>query len=235
MLPKRTIKRVLPETDRSHEEAKYQEGDPPRAVDVPEGIVISPDTRRENRMPPGQSRTRKWPVLDAYGPPEIDLEEWTLSFIGLVEKPLTVNLDAFAEMPRTKVFADMHCVTRWSRLGNTWSGVSTRDLLPIIRPAANATHVLALGYDGGWTTNIPIEEFFAEDVLMADEHDDLPISLEHGGPVRLVVPRLYAWKSAKWLRAIEFIEGDQAGFWEKGGYHMHGDPWKEERFGSRWW
>lgn len=235
MLPKRTIKRVLPEIDRSHEEAKYQAGDPPRPADVLEGVIISPDTRRENRMPPGQARTRKWPVLDAYGPPEIDLDEWKLSIEGLVENPMEWDLEGFAELPRVTVFADMHCVTRWSRLGNTWSGVSARSILPLVRPKPEASHVIAEGYDGGWTTNVPIEEFFAEDVLIADQHDDLPISLEHGGPVRLVVPRLYAWKSAKWLKSIEFIAGDRAGFWERGGYHMHGDPWKEERFGSRSW
>lgn len=235
MLPKRTIKRILPGADHSHDELKYQHGDPPRPVEAPATAIISVDTTRENRIPPGQARTRKWPVLDAYGPPEIDLDDWKLSIFGLVEVPTEYDLETWMGLPRVDVFADMHCVTRWSRLGNTWTGVLTRSLLSIVRPKPEATHVIAYGYDGGWTTNMPIDEFFAEDVLIADKHDGVEISLEHGGPVRLVAPRLYAWKSAKWVRGIEFIEGDRPGFWEKGGYHMHGDPWKEERFGSRWW
>lgn len=235
MLPKRTIKRVVPGMDRSQEEAKYQVGDPPAAASAPPDAIISPDTRRENRIPPGQTRTRKWPVLDAYGSPEIDLDEWQLEIFGLVKEPATFSLEQFEELPRAKVFADMHCVTRWSRLGNLWEGVPTTVLRDYVQIDPAATHVLACGYDGGWTTNVPIEEFFSEDVLLADRHDGEPIPLDHGGPVRLVVPRLYAWKSAKWLRGIEFMNGDKAGFWEKGGYHMHGDPWNEERFGSRWW
>ncbi|AIE88060.1 sulfite oxidase-like oxidoreductase [Fimbriimonas ginsengisoli] len=235
MLPKRTIKRVVPGSDRAEEEAKYQPGDPPGPESAPPGAIISSDTRRENRIPPGQARTRKWPVLDAFGSPEIDLDEWELKIGGLVKEPKTLDLEAFQALPRAKVFADMHCVTRWSRLGNLWEGVPTSALKELVEIDAKATHVLAFGYDEGWTTNVPIEEFFAEDVLLADLHDGRPIPLDHGGPVRLVVPRLYAWKSAKWIHAIEFLSGDQAGFWEKGGYHMHGDPWNEERFGSRWW
>lgn len=232
MLPKRTIKRVVPGMDRSQEEAKYQKGDPPSP---PSGVIVSPDTLRENRIPPGQTRTRKWPVLDAFGPPEIDLDAWRLEIFGLVAEPLSFDQETFGELPRVEVFADMHCVTRWSRLGNLWSGVPTSALRERLEILPEATHVLVYGYDGGWTTNVDIESFFAEDVLLADQHDGQPISIEHGGPVRLVVPRLYAWKSAKWIRGIEFMHGDKAGFWEKGGYHMHGDPWREERFGSRWW
>jgi DMSO/TMAO reductase YedYZ molybdopterin-dependent catalytic subunit len=235
MLPKRTIKRVAPGMDRAEEEAKYQGGNPPTPDDAPPEAIISPDTRRENRIPPGQTRTRKWPVLDAFGSPEIDLDEWRLEIGGLVKEPLVLTLDQFQELPRVKVFADMHCVTRWSRLGNLWEGVPTQVLRDYVKIDPAATHVLAFGYDEGWTTNIPIEEFFGEDVLLADLHDGKAIPLDHGGPVRLVVPRLYAWKSAKWLRTIEFMNENRAGFWERGGYHMHGDPWKEERFGSRWW
>jgi DMSO/TMAO reductase YedYZ molybdopterin-dependent catalytic subunit len=121
-------------------------------------------------------------------------------------------------------------VTRWSRLGNMWEGVSTR---AIVEAAGGlppeAKFVLAYGYDYGWTTNLPVEEFLAEDALVAVLHDGEPIDIEHGGPARLVVPRLYAWKSAKWLASLEFIPQDRAGFWERNGYHMHGDPWKEER------
>jgi DMSO/TMAO reductase YedYZ molybdopterin-dependent catalytic subunit len=128
------------------------------------------------------------------------------------------------------VFADFHCVTRWSRLGNLWEGVLTPELRRIADPSPDATHVLLHAYDNDWFTNVPIEEFFAEDALIADVHDGMPIALEHGGPVRAIIPRLYGWKSAKWLKSIEFVSADQPGYWEAGGYHMRGDPWREERF-----
>jgi DMSO/TMAO reductase YedYZ molybdopterin-dependent catalytic subunit len=234
MLPKRTIKRVVAGLSRSEEQAKYQEGEPPSPKSVEPEVIVSPDTHRINRIPPGQARTRKWPVLDAFGPPEIDLDEWKLEVVGLVHPSLSFTLEEFHALPRVKVFGDMHCVTRWSRLGNLWEGVSTQVLRERIEIDPAATHVLAHGYDGGWTTNIPIAEFFAEDVVLADLHDGVAIPLDHGGPVRLVVPRLYAWKSAKWIRAIEFMNADKPGFWERGGYHMHGNPWNEERFGGNW-
>lgn len=231
---KRTIKRVLPGIDREHEEAKYQEGTPPEPIGLPEDVIVSPDTLKENRIPPGQARTRKWPVLDAYGPPAIDLDQWEMVIGGLTAETVRLDLESFRELPRVKVFADMHCVTRWSRLGNLWEGVPTSAIRDLVKISSEATHVLCHGYDGGWTTNIPIAEFFDQDCLLADTHDDLPITIEHGGPVRLVVPKLYAWKSAKWIRVIEFINGDRPGFWEQGGYHMHGNPWNEERFSGRW-
>ncbi len=231
---KRNIKRVLPGIDRAHEEAKYQEGPPPVPLGLDESVIISPDTLKENRMPPGQARTRKWPVLDAYGPPEIDLDLWSLTIGGLTKETIRFDLEQFKKLPRVKVFADMHCVTRWSRLGNLWEGVPTKYLKEIVDVSKEATHVMCHGYDGGWTTNIPIQEFFDEDCLLADSHDNLSLTIEHGGPVRLIVPKLYAWKSAKWIRIIEFIKGDRPGFWEQGGYHMHGNPWNEERFNGRW-
>jgi len=211
---------------------KYQKGEPPRPDEQPPGVVISPDTRRENRIPPGQSRTRKWPVLDAFGPPELDPAGWRLKIGGLVERPGELTLEALQALPEVKVFADFHCVTRWSRLGNLWRGVATRELLAHFGVRPEAKYVLARAYDHDWTTNLPLEAFLAEDALLAYEHDGAPITLEHGGPVRLIVPRLYAWKSAKWLRGLEFLSEDQPGFWENGGYHMFGDPWREQRF--RW-
>ncbi len=192
-------------------------------------MIISPDTRRANRIPPGQSETRRWPVLDAGGPPAIDMSRWKLRVGDRIEW----RWEEFLALPCVKVFADFHCVTRWSRLGNVWEGVSTREI--VARAGGlppEARFALAHGYDGGWTTNLPLGDFLAEDALVAISHDGEPLTIEHGGPARLIVPQLYAWKSAKWLRAIEFLDRDRAGFWERNGYHMHGDPWREERFGE---
>jgi DMSO/TMAO reductase YedYZ molybdopterin-dependent catalytic subunit len=211
---------------------KLQASAIPSPLEVPEGVLVSPDTLRANRIPPRQSRTKKWPILDAGGAPSIDLNRWTLSIRGLVAQPVSWLWQEIQALPKARVFADFHCVTRWSRLGNLWEGVSTRTLLDLAGgPLPEAKFVLAHGYDSGYTTNLPIEEFLAEDALVAFLHDGLPLSLEHGGPARLIVPRLYAWKSAKWVRSLELLSQDQAGFWERNGYHMHGDPWKEERFG----
>ena len=200
--------------------------------DAPAGAIISPDTRRSTRIPPGQSRTKKWPVLDASGPPRIDIAAWRLRITGLVDHVAEFTWQEFLELPRVQVFSDFHCVTRWSRLGNVWEGVSTRELVSRaggLRQSAN--FVLAHGYDRGFTTNLPLSDFLSEDALVAFQHDGDPISLDHGGPARLIVPRLYAWKSAKWLSELEFLANDRAGFWENNGYHMRGDPWLEERYG----
>jgi DMSO/TMAO reductase YedYZ molybdopterin-dependent catalytic subunit len=200
--------------------------------DLPEDIIVSPDTLRDQRIPPGQSRTLKWPVLDASGPPRIDMAKWKLALFGMVKNPVEFTWEQFQALPRVRVFADFHCVTRWSRLGNVWEGVSTRHLIDLAGGALpDAKYVLAYGYDGGWTTNLPLDEFLADDALVAILHDNQPLTLEHGAPARLIVPRLYAWKSAKWLGGLELLSKDKAGFWERNGYHMHGDPWTEERFG----
>ncbi|HUQ33587.1 MAG TPA: sulfite oxidase-like oxidoreductase [Pyrinomonadaceae bacterium] len=214
----------------------YQKGDPrkPEEVSEPE-IIVSPDTQRENRIPPGQSRTRKWPVLDAHGTPRIDLETWRFEAGGLVEHPRSWSLLEFMDLTPVKVYADFHCVTRWSRLDNVWGGVSTREFARSVGIKPEAKFVVVEGYDDGWTTNLPLKYFLAEDSLFAWSHDGQPIAPEHGGPVRLIVPQLYAWKSAKWVKGVSFTQNDQAGFWEEGGYHMRGVPWNGddgERF--RW-
>ena len=204
----------------------------PSPEGLPQDVVISPDTRRGERVPPGQSRTRKWPVLDASGPPSVDLAKWRFRVAGLVGKGAEWSWEEFQKLPRVRVFADFHCVTRWSRLGNLWEGVPARELLRLAGGAApEARFVMAYGYDRGWTTNLPLEHFLAEDALVATLHDGTPISAEHGGPARLIVPSLYAWKSAKWVTGIELRKDDHPGFWEANGYHMRGDPWEEERFG----
>jgi len=200
-------------------------------MNLDDDVIISPDTRRENRIPPRQSRTLKWPVLDASGAPSIDLEKWRFSIAGLAEKPISWTWSEFQALPKVKVWADFHCVTRWSRLGNLWEGVAAKTLIDQaggLRPEAKFG--LVRGHDNDWTTNLPVEYLLAVDALVALTHDGEPLSIEHGGPARLIVPRLYAWKSAKWVAGIEFRETDEAGFWEENGYHMRGDPWKEERF-----
>jgi DMSO/TMAO reductase YedYZ molybdopterin-dependent catalytic subunit len=211
----------------------YQQGDPRRAEEFEGGdVIVSPDTRRANRIPPGQTRTRKWPVLDAHGTPDVDLEAWEFEVGGLVENPSKWSLDEFMQLPAVRVFADFHCVTRWSRLDNVWSGVATREVARLAGVKPEAKFVSVAAHDYGWTTNLPLEYFLAEDSLFAWSNDGLPIPPEHGGPVRLVVPRLYAWKSAKWVKAVRFLAEDEAGFWEEGGYHMRGNPW-EGRDGER--
>jgi len=192
-------------------------------------IIVSPDVRRENRIPPGQSRTVKWPVLHAGGVPAVNPATWYFRVDGLVNQPLKFSFDEFIKLPSVRVLSDFHCVTRWSRLNNLWEGVSTRLIAERAGVKPEAKFVLVFAEEG-WTTNMPTEDFLAEDALFAYKHDNAPLEADHGGPIRLVVPRLYAWKSAKWVRGVEFRETDRPGFWEEGGYHMHGDPWTEERF-----
>jgi DMSO/TMAO reductase YedYZ molybdopterin-dependent catalytic subunit len=215
---------------------KYQTEEPrsPRQVEDGE-IIISPDTRRDHRLPAGQSRTKKWPVLDAHGTPDIDLATWSFEVEGLVERPQKWSLDEFMQLPPVKVYADFHCVTRWSRLDNVWGGVPTREIARLAGIKPEAKFVLVFAYDHGWSTNLPLEYFLKEDSLLAWSHDGQPIPAVHGGPVRLIVPQLYAWKSAKWVKGIRFLAEDKAGYWEEGGYHMRGNPWvggDGERF--RW-
>jgi DMSO/TMAO reductase YedYZ molybdopterin-dependent catalytic subunit len=211
---------------------KYQEGDPLAPAMVPPGTIVSPDTLRADRLPPGQARTRKWPVLHYGAVPSVSTDRWRLEVRGLVERPLSLNWDEFQALPRVKVFADFHCVTRWSRLGNFWEGVAVAELLRRSGVQPNARFVTVHGFDSGWTTNLPFVDFAADDALFADRHDGEPLTADHGGPVRLIVPRLYAWKSAKWVRAVELTSEDNPGYWERAGYHNHGDPWTEERYGD---
>ncbi len=213
-----------------HSDPKYQTGDPTAPGELSDDVIISPDTLRDERIPPNQSRTRKWPVLDAHGTPSVTTEQWQLKIFGLVDNPITWNWNEFQQLPHVKVFADFHCVTQWSRLGNLWEGVSTRHLLDQAQVHADAKFAILHGYDQGWTTNLPLDDFLQDDCLLADLHDGQPISPDHGGPVRAMIPRLYAWKSAKWISGIELSAIDQPGYWERGGYHNHGDPWIEERF-----
>ncbi len=191
--------------------------------------VISPDTQRDRRVPPGQVQTRRWPVLHAGSTPRMDLGTWDLTISGLVDFPRTWNWTDFRSLPSSRVFADMHCVTRWSLLDNVWEGVLVADLMKqvVVRPEARFVLIRA---ENGFTTNLPLADFLKADCLFAWSHNGRDLEPDHGWPLRLVVPRLYAWKSAKWVRGVEFRAEDVPGFWEENGYHNHGDPWTEERY-----
>ena len=182
------------------------------------------------RLPPGQREVKDWPVLDLGIHPMLPPARWRLALDGLVEKPMAWEWDEFAALPRVRLTSDIHCVTAWSRYDNRWEGVSARHLLALVRPKPEARHVIFTSFDG-YTTNVALAEFAGEDVLLASHWEGEPISREHGGPLRVVVPRLYFWKSAKWLKRIELSAEDRPGFWEVRGYHNHGDPWREERYG----
>ena len=181
--------------------------------------------------PPGQFVTEKFPVL-TFGPtPRIDLSTWQFRIFGLVEEEITLDWEQFNALPQATLDAEFHCVTQWSKLQNTWEGILFNDLMKLAEPKAEAKYVMAHCY-GGYTTNVALDVLEDDDVLFAHSHDGAPLTPEHGGPMRLVVPKRYGWKSAKWVNGIEFMAEDAPGFWEVRGYHMEGDPWKEERFWS---
>ncbi|MGQ9788086.1 MAG: sulfite oxidase-like oxidoreductase [Candidatus Hadarchaeaceae archaeon] len=192
-------------------------------------IIRSPDVERKGRVPPGQRLTHSWPVLHYGEVQRIYPSEWSFTVFGLVERGLRLDYQEFMSLPRVKVLSDIHCVTGWSRLDNLWEGVSTAQLKKLVRILPEAGFVI-IHAAGGFTTNIQISDFFESDVLFAVKHNGKPLTLEHGFPVRLVVPRLYFWKSAKWVTGVEFVDEDRPGFWESHGYHNRGDPWKEERY-----
>jgi DMSO/TMAO reductase YedYZ molybdopterin-dependent catalytic subunit len=183
----------------------------------------------KDRVPPGQYVTDKWPILTYGDTPEIEPEEWTFEITGLVKEKRIFSWRDFQALPRAAVTADFHCVTRFSTLDNGWEGVATRELLRHVEVDPEASHVLVHCF-GGYTTNLPLEDLLSERALLADRHNGRPLPADHGGPVRLVVPHLYAWKSAKWVSGVELTPEDRRGFWEENGYHTYGDPWTEQRF-----
>lgn len=182
-----------------------------------------------DRLPPGQHLVKNWPVLDLGQQPSISTAQWRLEVHGFVNNPVTLDWTQFRALPQTDMLSDIHCVTTWSRYDNNWKGVSTRDFLDLVDPREEAHSVMLTSYDG-YTTNLLLSDFSAPDAIIVTDWEGAPLSEEHGGPVRLVVPHLYFWKSAKWLKRIDFNGMDHAGFWEKNGYHMRGDPWNEERY-----
>jgi DMSO/TMAO reductase YedYZ molybdopterin-dependent catalytic subunit len=181
------------------------------------------------RLPPGQRLVTDWPVLDLGDQPNLSTADWSLTVGGAVEEPLKWSWQDFRDQPQATMVSDIHCVTTWSRYDNTWDGVSARHLLDRVRPKPGAAFVMLKSYDG-YSTNLPLARFADDDVLLAHSWQGQPLSREHGGPVRVVVPKLYFWKSAKWLRAITFMDKDSPGYWELRGYHDEGDPWTEQRY-----
>jgi DMSO/TMAO reductase YedYZ molybdopterin-dependent catalytic subunit len=185
--------------------------------------------KQAGRLPPGQSLTLKWPVLHYGSVPRFDPTTWDFRVYGLVESPLKLNWEEFNALPRIQHTSDFHCVTRWSRFDNRWDGVAMKEILVRVRPQPAAAYVLVHA-EQGFTANVPLADLDRDEVLLATDHDGEPLAPDHGYPLRLIVPHLYAWKSVKWVRALEFLDHDAAGFWEQNGYHMYGDPWKEQRF-----
>ena len=183
----------------------------------------------EGRLPPGQSLTLKWPVLHYGSVPRFDPARWEFKITGLVEQPVTLTWEEFNRLPRIEDTSDFHCVTRWSRFDNRWGGVAFREVLKLVKLGPRAGFVLVHG-EQGFTANVPLPDLDRANVLFATHHDGQPLTPDHGYPLRLIVPHLYAWKSVKWVRGIEFLDHDVPGFWEQNGYHMYGDPWKEQRF-----
>jgi DMSO/TMAO reductase YedYZ molybdopterin-dependent catalytic subunit len=183
----------------------------------------------EKRLPPGQYLEKGFPVLSAGPTPRTALDRWSFGLEGLVDSPVTWTWEEFLKLPTQTFTVDISCVTKWTKLDTKWVGVSVDTLLQIAQPSASAAYVMAFS-DGGYTTNVPLAELINGQAFIAYEFDGAPLAAEHGAPARLVVPHLYFWKSAKWVRGLRFMERDQPGFWEANGYNMHGDPWKEERY-----
>ena len=192
-------------------------------------IIISEDTERKNRIPPGQHEVKKWPVLHAGSVQRIDKSRWKFRVFGLVEEEKELNYNEFMSLPKVKVFSDVHCVTSWSKLNNLWEGVSSSTIKELVNILPEAKYIMVHAAPK-FTTNLSIEDFFEPDVIFATHHNMKQINSRHGAPLRLIVPKLYFWKSAKWVTGVEFMAEDKKGFWESNGYHNHGDPWKEERY-----
>ncbi len=185
--------------------------------------------RYGNRLPPGQRVVEGWPVMTYGATPRIELARWRLLLTGAVEREVSLTWEEFMALPKVTVRSDIHCVTGWSRVDNQWEGVLVKEVLALCRPRPEAVAVMVYCY-GGYTTNVPLPDLLRDDVLLAYKHNGQPLTPEHGWPLRLVIPHLYFWKSAKWVRALELLPEDRPGFWEMYGYHMRGDPWREERY-----
>ena len=180
------------------------------------------------RLPPGQSPTRKFPVLTVGPNADVPLDRWLLSIHGEADNPFVLRWEELMALEQVEVTCDIHCVTRWSKFDTRWRGVRVRTLLERAAPRPGATHVMVHSH-GGYTTNVPLAALLDDDVLVAHGFDDGPLEPDHGGPARLLLPSRYFWKSAKFISALELMAGDRPGFWEDNGYHNDGDPWREQR------
>lgn len=185
----------------------------------------------QTRIPPGQVETRKWPVLHHGSVPQVDLATWRFRIFGLVSDEVSLTYPEFMSLPRTQVLCDIHCVTRWSRLDNEFEGVLARDVLRLARVLPEAQYVMVHA-EQGFTANLPLPDLLRDNVRFAFRWNGQDLTPEHGWPLRLVVPHLYFWKSAKWVTGLELMDRDRPGFWEQNGYHMYGDPWKVQRYGD---
>ncbi|MET9315850.1 sulfite oxidase-like oxidoreductase [Kribbella sp. NPDC003505] len=194
---------------------------------ISRGFRGRPVTEDAARVPPGQYVTNDFPVLSAGPTPQTRLDAWSFTIRGAVEEPVSWSWQEFRSLPRETFTVDIHCVTKWTKLGTTWSGVSVDTLLA----AAPTEAAFAMAFaDGGYTTNLPLADLRGRRAWVVDEYNGQPLDPEHGGPARLLVPHLYFWKSAKWVRGLELRSVDQPGFWEMFGYHNYGDPWREQRY-----
>ncbi len=181
------------------------------------------------KLPVGQTYAKNWPVLDLGIKPDVKLDDWALRLDGAVEEPMTLDWAAFQALPQYEDESDFHCVTTWSLMDSKWRGVQFSVLAALVRPVDAATHVLCHAYDG-YTTNLPLSSALQDDVLLVYEWNGAPLPRDHGGPVRMITPQLYAWKGAKWINRIEFLRGDRPGFWEERGYSNSADPWRDDRY-----
>ena len=188
--------------------------------------------KAEGRLPPGQSLTLKWPILHAGSVPRFDPAKWDFKILGLVEESVRLNWAELRALPQTMISSDFHCVTRWSRLDNRWKGVLFTDVMKLVQPKHGAAFALVFAEEG-YTANVPLADLLRPEVIFTFEHEGEPLTADHGGPLRLIVPHLYAWKSVKWVRGFELLVHEQLGFWERNGYHAYGDPWKEQRYSER--
>lgn len=182
-----------------------------------------------SRVPPGQYLTQDFPVLSAGPTPHVPLDRWSFTLEHGGRLLGKWSWEEFLALPRTKVTVDIHCVTKWSKLDTVWEGISIDTLLAAAKTDAPGTHVMAW-CDGGYTTNVPVADLVGGKSMVAFRYGDAPLAPDHGGPARLLVPHLYLWKSAKWVRGLRFLDKDEPGFWEMYGYHMYGDPWREQRY-----
>jgi DMSO/TMAO reductase YedYZ molybdopterin-dependent catalytic subunit len=199
-------------------------------IDPKQRFIPGVNTYGLPKTPPGQIATRKFPVLTYGETPRVETDAWRFRVWGDVEAPIEWTWEEFMRFPQTTIRADFHCVTRWSRFDNDWSGVLFKDLVAFVKPKPSTRYVMQHAY-GGYTTNLPMNVMCEEDVILAHTFNGQPLPREHGGPMRVFTPKRYAWKGAKWVNGLEFMSHDRRGFWERNGYDTAADPWKEERYG----